>query len=378
MTYNPLSMLPSFLPDEILVSHFGRYASVVGGDNLKFLRVSSPDELSNRFRTEYFERYLKQLTGAGHSLRRLFLNHALDANQELLTGSTSAAAMSKGLLSHTVKYKYCARCAREDIDNYGQMYFRRTHQSPFVAVCPVHHVYLSVVSTAGRFSRTTIVPFVEPDGQDGLVCTNRFLIDVATAIRKSYFFQHSRTGVAHTFGKHLIEVVAKLVREQLPVNSNRRLLFDKRLEVGGVLPRFRLASISSGELGDLQGDLVASSEVECSADIRIDALIFLAALLGQSRNLIFALANGHEEGAFKLLRKGILEDISVSVDSMGLATLSIPIEEQTSLFDTLPSAASNWSFLRQYTLGERSKRQSILNYDGVSLIGAWLFGSVRL
>ena len=123
---------------------------------------------------------------------------------------------------------------------------------------------------------------------------------------------------------------------------------------------------------------MASSEVECSADIRIDALIFLAALLGQSRNLIFALANGHEEGAFKLLRKGILEDISVSVDSMGLATLSIPIEEQTSLFDTLPSAASNWSFLRQYTLGERSKRQSILNYDGVSLIGAGLFGSVRL
>ena len=378
MTGTPITMMPSFLPDEMLVSHFGRYAAIVGGEKLQFMKLHSPGESNDRYRVEYFERYLDQLIRAGHSLRSLFRRHAKGSNQELLNGIASGKRMRAALLQHQEVYKFCPVCAREDKDRYGEMYFRRSHQSDYVAACEKHHVYLCTSSVAGKHSRTTVVPFVDIDEIEVRKCEVSILIDVAVAIGTSYELEYDRAGVVHTFGAHLKKIIKSLVHDNLAANDNRRFLFDKRLRDQERPIRFRIGALSDGALGDLEGDLVASSEIACDSSITMDGLIFLATLLGQSRALIYSLANGTEAGKFKLLAASVLEAVEVNVDPLGVVTLTLPLNNDGEFSRALPYEKTDWSFLRQYSIGERSKRRNLLCIDAVDLRSKRLFSTIRL
>jgi len=377
MTGTPITMMPSFLPDEMLVSHFGRYAAIVGGERLQFMKLHSPGESNDRYRVEYFERYLDQLIRAGHQLRSLFRKHAKGSNQELLNGIASEKKMRAALLQHQEVYKFCPRCAREDKERYGEMYFRRSHQSDYVAACEKHHVYLCTSTVAGKHSRTTVVPFVELDEVEVRKCEAPILIDVAVAIGRSYELKYDRPGVVHTFGDLLKGIIKSLVHGNLSANDNRRFLFDKRLSDKNHQIRFRIGAVSDGTLDDLAADLVASSEIVCDQRISIDGFIFLATVLGQSRVLLYNLGNGSEAALIKLLRKNALEAIEVKVDSLGIVTLTLPLGGTSEFADELHDEKTDWSYLRKYSLGECSKRRRMLSFYGVNLASDQLFASVR-
>jgi len=60
------------------------------------------------------------------------------------------------------RLRYCIHCVNEDIKNYGEPYWHRTHQVPGVEVCPIHHKSLSH-STAEATSRFNKFEFVALD-----------------------------------------------------------------------------------------------------------------------------------------------------------------------------------------------------------------------
>lgn len=57
------------------------------------------------------------------------------AVRNMLTGSLRRYGEDRFL-------RYCPLCFKEDIENYGESYWHRTHQLPSVNVCPKHHCYL--------------------------------------------------------------------------------------------------------------------------------------------------------------------------------------------------------------------------------------------
>ena len=65
------------------------------------------------------------------------------------TVTTEVAALVRLLTRGSRFFKACPLCIQEDIEIYGESYWRRSHLLPGVYVCPAHHSVLLEVTTLG-------------------------------------------------------------------------------------------------------------------------------------------------------------------------------------------------------------------------------------
>ncbi|WP_157771966.1 TnsD family Tn7-like transposition protein [Ralstonia solanacearum] len=82
-------------------------------------------------------------------------NHACKAAYKAIAGDgETRAVVFLGLAASKVvgpvKFRFCSQCAREDIANHGEAYWRRSFQLPGVVVCPKHRVSLRESSADTR------------------------------------------------------------------------------------------------------------------------------------------------------------------------------------------------------------------------------------
>lgn len=73
-----------------------------------------------------------------------------ERRQELLQymkgDSGGGVHMKAGVMASSIKanahFRYCPRCAKEELKNHGELHWHRLHQTPGVEVCSIHNVFL--------------------------------------------------------------------------------------------------------------------------------------------------------------------------------------------------------------------------------------------
>ncbi|MGM3412071.1 TnsD family Tn7-like transposition protein [Ralstonia holmesii] len=112
-----------------------------------------------------------------------------------------------------VNFRFCAQCAREDIANHGEAYWRRSFQLPGVIACPKHRLSLleSSVPTRPRSStewhtaNTLITASLEDDSkQNSLWNGNLHLLEVAR--RSIDLLAHDTTESFPAMGEHYLSL----------------------------------------------------------------------------------------------------------------------------------------------------------------------------
>lgn len=157
-------MLPFFTnpyPDELLYSAIARYHFYCGNldfkDTLEELfgsRSMIPSvEIGSHFSI------LAEKLGSHYSIENLLANHTIypyyamflskNRQQEIMhdvTGNGQALYTRLGIVAGSIYRKnglyYCASCAKEDVEQYGETYIHREHQLQGIEYCPHHEVPL--------------------------------------------------------------------------------------------------------------------------------------------------------------------------------------------------------------------------------------------
>ncbi|WP_372737035.1 TniQ family protein [Neptunomonas sp.] len=154
-----IGAIPALLPDELLWSFFSRYKQMYGYQKdsdvfFDFQGKTSPfihakvDEYFNNIVARMPKGWIssgKHLVEA-HTIAPYFFGcmtehqraHLIGSLRLYMTGYKQGQYRDSGMM-------YCSRCALEDEDNYGCVYWHREHQLPSVFVCRMHHVFLEKV-----------------------------------------------------------------------------------------------------------------------------------------------------------------------------------------------------------------------------------------
>lgn len=150
---------PSLFHDELLYSGFARYHQRSGNRNCK-------DTLNELFNNPTSSAISDFPSGLGILCEKiepslyqpinLIYNHTLlpyylpfmnedQKNRiinQMIEGKSSSIAVSLGLaatkITETNFFRFCAGCYNEEIEQYGEAYWHRTHQLPGVFICPTH------------------------------------------------------------------------------------------------------------------------------------------------------------------------------------------------------------------------------------------------
>jgi len=62
--------------------------------------------------------------------------------------------------------RYCPICQKEEVDRYGESYWHREHQLPFMTVCPRHHCRLIEYQRVTEWKQSIVLPdFIETVGE---------------------------------------------------------------------------------------------------------------------------------------------------------------------------------------------------------------------
>lgn len=119
-----------------------------------------------------------------------------------------------GSISPNKNFKFCPECAKEDIENYGEMYWHRVHQITGVYICPIHKVpiYDSLVQLRGNYRQhyipatTKVCKIVNTTlyTNDTLEKLTWISEDIQTILNKLFSFQ-SIKNQKHLYMKKLIE-----------------------------------------------------------------------------------------------------------------------------------------------------------------------------
>jgi hypothetical protein len=153
------SFFPPLYPDELLYSAFARYHQRSGNESYKVTMMDLfkkttisavsdfPSELSvlcHRINSENFNPYFLI---DNHTLLPYFYPFITNENrnrikEQMISGTSNGIFVGLGLaaskISETNFFRFCLHCLKEEIDNYGESYWHRTHQLPGVIICPVH------------------------------------------------------------------------------------------------------------------------------------------------------------------------------------------------------------------------------------------------
>ena len=162
-------LLPTALPDELLLGRLIRYMAISGDEagvfceqafgssrvSLHPLLTAGIEHLSHVV-GESPEEFLYQQTLA--SLFIFYLpEHASDLKKHLLANEGVKAIRQSQLASFgsggVVCLKWCQHCAKQDIQSYGVPYWHRAHQIPGVIACYKHPILLKSIELDERKHR---------------------------------------------------------------------------------------------------------------------------------------------------------------------------------------------------------------------------------
>jgi DNA-binding protein Fis len=174
-----LHWFPTPYPDELLYSVFARYHLRSGNTSPKITIEELFEKRTVRSVWDLpanLNILLSQLGSYWHA-DQLILNHTMypyyaafllpkqakQVKQSMLDCKGSTIHTRIGLAASNLKAKtnlwVCSDCINEDMDNYGETYWRRVHQAPGVFICPKHETLLeeTIVSVKAQNQHEFII-----------------------------------------------------------------------------------------------------------------------------------------------------------------------------------------------------------------------------
>ena len=158
-----LPFIPTLYPDEILISHYSRFAALAAQNDADNLRQILNGKSTDRLRVELFERYLNALLRENFTIDELFKQSSVEAMELAAGRSFGPLTKKKSILSIPSKYRYCLSCVAKDLTAHHEPYYRRYHQVPGVLVCDIHQTMLVELSGPSRQKRELIAPTLPID-----------------------------------------------------------------------------------------------------------------------------------------------------------------------------------------------------------------------
>ncbi|MCF8564691.1 TnsD family transposase [Alicyclobacillus tolerans] len=168
-----MNVLPQIYRDELLYSVLSRYKRMCGMQSRRALLKDVYGEskmLTSIFLPQYLERFRENLPPyCKITVDELILNHTMfpfytsffskERSNSILNMMVNGCGksienlvgFSGGKVKPYNRLRYCPRCYSEDIDEYGESFWRRLHQVPGVLYCLKHETLLE----------STIVPSTE-------------------------------------------------------------------------------------------------------------------------------------------------------------------------------------------------------------------------
>ena len=110
-------------------------------------------------------------------------NRAMEIKESMKAGNASKvytkSGYTSGYMTKNRYFKFCPKCIEEDIQNYGETYWRRLHQITEVYICPIHRSILKQSSVPmrgdSRQSFIAAIPDLDDDIKaDSLYTDNTF------------------------------------------------------------------------------------------------------------------------------------------------------------------------------------------------------------
>jgi hypothetical protein len=176
-----LAWFPTPYPDELLYSVIARYAEVMDYPTLSALHRSLWGKLrysSNAFFLHSVDRLVANLPRGSQHTADIFINeHSLipyfqpfitkDLFTSLRNVMHDAYKLPKWVPSFgndmTPRLRYCPICAKLDRTKFGETYWHRVHQLPYVEVCPFHNVWLISDKAKAYFVDNLLLQFITAD-----------------------------------------------------------------------------------------------------------------------------------------------------------------------------------------------------------------------
>jgi hypothetical protein len=180
-----IGFFPDPYPDELLYSICARYSSRVQYGQVKSVT-------SELFGTKcatavielpcYLDHFISVLpSGHKYTVEQLIDNHTLlrfyspflteERVKRLLDSITglndfpiySCLTLYRSGIESPEWLRFCPKCASEDLENFGELYWHRLHQIPGVFVCPKHQLFLEIsnVQVRNRHQPALFVPASE-------------------------------------------------------------------------------------------------------------------------------------------------------------------------------------------------------------------------
>lgn len=198
-----LSYFPTPRPDECLYSIIARFADHTLNNNPKVINrilfgneyvkatIDFPGHLSSFHETvesvfpysitdiiEYFTLYLFYLPFLKLTKRKMVFDSmlSLDASTIHTRVGINASSMRRSRFPY-----YCPICVIEDIETFGETYFRRSHQIPDMKICLKHKCYL--IEIRPRPDQLNSSLYISPrftNNKSAHEVDNKLLLDVAT------------------------------------------------------------------------------------------------------------------------------------------------------------------------------------------------------
>lgn len=225
-----LHWFPAPYPDELLYSVFARYHVRSGNTSPK---MTTEELFGKRTVRSVWDLpanlnvFLSQI-GSYWNADNLIFNHTMypyyasfllpkqakQVKKSLLDNKGSTIHTRIGAAASNVKLKsnlwVCSDCITEDMDTYGETYWRRVHQAPGVFVCPKHEKILeeTVVSvkTQNQHEYMIAVPYVERKKAklDGIQKEDvQLLMEIAKTTYSLLFNTHLQTSDNFLRNKYL-------------------------------------------------------------------------------------------------------------------------------------------------------------------------------
>ena len=170
-----LAYFPTPYPDELWYSVLCRYH--IRSCNKSILMSRSDEEPFFLFPNRNIFDTVQALPESVFDVKDLVMNHTLfpyfsrikpfEEKRRLLESVTQGNQVDFGWKTTTRTkqvLRYCPACRKEEYDRYGESYWHREHQLPYMTVCPKHHCRLIEYQRVAEWKQSIVLPdFIEAD-----------------------------------------------------------------------------------------------------------------------------------------------------------------------------------------------------------------------
>jgi hypothetical protein len=158
-----LYYFPTLFPDEKLSHGWARYAERIGDKKIAFQDLFGGSHHNDHFRFQKFETNIGAFVlnlpqTIPYTVDYLLDKHTLYPLHSFTLSKRAALELRSAMKEHHIGKRgrfivspenqerrvarYCAECAKEDINSYGETFWHRIHQIPDINVCAEHQCWL--------------------------------------------------------------------------------------------------------------------------------------------------------------------------------------------------------------------------------------------